>query len=260
MLGRQHFVWIGETLNVIHQQRFVSTRGWDHLLQIFDAESQSLWGAALPKLPRRLPWWRKRWRMVEWQCRGPMLSKFAMVSKRTCCTTCYFLTHCRSIWILPRSGGPFLKKSAAYPKRFGQSVCRHHQRFLDDPCLMLKGFSSWISVFLNSPKQMKRTSTILGIGNSYSFSSFHKNMQFSVQGYRRYGDLLDWNRNYNQNPEIILGANLEWCGYSFLRHSVDSAFLFAEELNSAQAETPVVDDAAWALSKVKSSGCQWIDA
>ena len=84
-------------------------------------------------------------------------------------------------------------------------------------------------------------------------------MQFSVQGYRRYGDLLDWNKNYNQTPEIILGANLEWCGYSFLRHSVDSASLVAEELNSAHAETPVLDDAAWALSKVKSSGCQWID-
>lgn len=33
------------------------------------------------------------------------------------------------------SGGPFLKKSSAYPKRFGTNVCKYHQRFVkENPC------------------------------------------------------------------------------------------------------------------------------
>ena len=45
----------------------------------------------------------------------------------------------------------------------------------------------------------------------------------------------------------------------FLDHSVDSAPAVAEELKSAQAGTPVVDQ-AWVLSKVKLGMRQWIDA
>ena len=135
-----------------------------------------------------------------------MLSKLAMLVNESFELLSIFLTQCRnvtSICILPRSGGPFLKKSAAYPKRFGQSVCRNHRRFLDDTCLMLKGFSSWKSFFKPS-KQIKTTSPIRGIGSSYSF--FHKNIRFC-----RYGDILHLqylNRSYKQNLETIWVSSL----------------------------------------------------
>ena len=74
MLGKRHFIWIGEHYQCHASATVCFHHGWDHLLQSFDAESQSLWGAALPKRPKRLPWWGKRWRMVEWQCRGPRVS------------------------------------------------------------------------------------------------------------------------------------------------------------------------------------------
>ena len=45
----------------------------------------------------------------------------------------------------------------------------------------------------------------------------------------------------------------------FVHHSMDSARPVAEELGSAQDGTPVLDEAAWALSKVKISGSQWIN-
>ena len=84
------------------------------------------------------------------------------------------------IWVLPRSGGPFLKKSAAYPKRFGQSVCRNHRRFLDDPCFMLQGFS---------------------LSNSYTVCLTGMETCWTETG-------------INPDPETILGANLKWCCYS----------------------------------------------
>ena len=30
-----------------------------------------------------------------------------------------------------RSGGSYMKRSAAYPRQFGEALCKHHQRFID---------------------------------------------------------------------------------------------------------------------------------
>ena len=56
-----------------------------------------------------------------------------------------------SVYVLiqlgPRSGGSFLKKSAAYPKKIGTNVCKYHQRFVKES-VWIKGWWVWIDAHL----------------------------------------------------------------------------------------------------------------
>lgn len=124
---------------------------WGHLPQSSGAKLPRWSGKGSAKLRRRLRWWQSVQKMAKKQCtflkcmpcrffgvENPFwveqlhwLFLMLLLLLRSCAIAMNLPSCPKPIFgFLLRTGGKFLKSSAAYPKRFGQAIRNNHQRFL----------------------------------------------------------------------------------------------------------------------------------